>query len=595
MAVFAAMALLPACSSDYLDLTPESNVADVDALKTAELIQVALNGVYSGMNTQYQGTSLNQYSGEGYVNTMFIESMGADYIGGLAGSSWSYEAMKGEQNRNSTYNVVTVPWNYCYSLLQQVNKILDLVDEAEGTEAEIANVKAQALTMRAFCYTKLLSLYAPRWEDSNEGDVYCVVLRTSGAVQNYPLAKMKDVLDLIYSDLDQALELFDKGGYSRSYKWQVDKSIAQGVYARIALLKNDWKKAQEMAHSARQAYSIMDNQTYMSGFFTDNNDFMWESDSKDSDIYYWSWGSHFAANGQYVNAWGLGGGAIDLDLYNQMDPNDIRRQLYFTPDKIDYVVSVNKAWNPGRITEADFWSPSLVDSSNWCNIAVGASAKVDAGADGKWGLYNVAVRYFKYYVENLFTGSVNDINNTNFFAYYSLGATGDMNVGNGMQATLCSTPFGAQLKFFSYGPYGNGVYSFMRASEMCLAEAEAAYHNNDYATAQNCLQEINGIRIPGYTCNKTGEDLFEEIMLSRRIELWGEGHSFTDFKRWNRDIVRRAWVADDPTSGNWIAEMATTMEASNLPLWTMIVPRAEYDYNSLIDLSLLPYGGATEE
>ena len=590
LSVLASLALLPACSSSYLDLEPESNVPETEALATYDRIQLAINGVCSGMYTQYQATSWNQYNGEPYVNTMINEGLGQDCQVGLAAASFGYEAMKADILGDPSTFVNNVPWDYCYSLIQQCNKILDAVDDAQGTPEQIAGVKAQALTLRAHAYTKLLGYFAPRWEDSNNGEVYCAVLRTTGEVENMPLATMNQILNQIYSDLDSAIELFDQSTWTREAKWQVNKSIAQGVYSRAALLKNDWAKAKDMAHAARQGYTIMDEDTYLSGFYRDNNDFMWVSSSDEADIYYWSWGSHFASNGNYVRSWGEGAGAIDMDLYRQLDENDIRRQCYITPDKIAAVAAVNSAWNPARISEDAFWNEKLVDPAHSLNLAFGPSERNRQDREAPWGLYNVTVRYIDYYLNNIFKGNMTDIvdPSSNFYAYFTVSNSGRVNLGGGRSATLVLTPFGAQLKFMSVAPYGVSAYCYMRASEMALNEAEAAYHLGDEATAIACLTEINSKRIPGYSCNKSGEALFNEYTLTRRIELWGEGFNFTDFKRWNMDINRRAWESGNVESGNWVKEFATENKASDLKRWMMTVPDSESDYNPAVDRNLLP-------
>lgn len=584
-----AIAMLPSCSSDYLDLTPEANFADEDALATVENIQLALNGICLSMNTQYQGTNWNQYNGESYVNMMCDEAISQDYISGL-GITWlGNDIVKGEGWDNYNNPVSIFCWDYAYGLIQQANKILDAVDSAEGSEEGRAWVKAQALTLRAHAYTKLLTCYAPRWEDSNEGDVYCLVLRTNGKIKNAPLCKMKDVLELVYNDLNTALDLYDKAGNNaRIGKWGVNKNIAQGVYARVALIKNDWPTAQKMAHDARDGFSVMDNNTYLSGFYRDNNDFMWTSTADETEIYYWSWGSHYAANGQYTKNWGLGGGAINLDLYNRLDPNDIRRKTFFTPDKIKEMEDINKAWNPGRLDESSCWDASLVNPANWLTVNGGPTKRDNADRTKPFGLYNTAVFFFKYYIEKVFTGSLSEIDNGGFSCYYTVGTDGPVLIGGGLSATLEVAPLGAQTKFFSYAPFGTTHYSYMRASEMVLAEAEAAYHNGDEKTAKMCLEEINGKRIPGYTCTSAGEALFEEIKLCRRIELWGEGHNWADFKRWNIPIVRRAWKENDPTSGNCIPEIACEIPTSANHGWMFTLPASESDYNPLVDRSLLP-------
>lgn len=593
----AAALLLPACASDYLDLEPQTTVSTAEVTRTVEAAQLAINGICNAMQTQYQSTSYNQYNGESYVNTLLGDALGQDYISGLGGANWGAITMRmGSTWDNERYVFQYIPWSYCYNLINQANTVIAGIDDAEGDEEERNFVKGEAYTFRAFAYTKLMMYYGPRWEDSDNGNTYVAVLRTEPSIKDVPLCTMNAVMDLIYSDLDTAIEAFQASGTtSRDYKWQPDLSIAYGVYTRAALIKNDWAKAQTMAHNARQGYTIMDNDTYLSGFCYDNNDFMWIQASEPSDIYYWSYGSHYSANGTYVNNWGLGAGAIDKSLFDQLDENDIRRQCYLMPENVDKMPS---AYNPGKLKAEDWWNPELVDGSNICNMAIGAFAKKDAGKSGKWGLYNIALRYSKWYGENVFVGDYNSMKNEDYWNYYKTGNSGKVLLSKGVYGTLVPVPFGAQYKFWSIPPYGVSAYPYMRASEMCLAEAEAAYHNGDVATAQKCLNEINGKRIPGYTCSSTGQALLDEIRLCRRIELWGEGQNWTDFKRWNLPINRVPWVATDldgkpiegtqPGQGNWIPDYAGKIETNIHYGWRMLVPNAESEYNHAVDRNLLP-------
>lgn len=585
LAIASALTMLPACSSDYLELSPETEV-DIDQIgKSLEAAQMALNGLSMAMNTQYQSTAYNQVNGEGYIQTNFNDGYGADFIGGLV-QHWSKSMFNWEEFNDQDAIMNTLPWMYYYNLINQANIILDDIDECPGDETRRGFIKAGALTFRAHAYTRLLQFYAPRWEDSRNGAQLCLVLRTQAGVGDQPLSSMADVIKQIYADLDLAISLYDAASdVHRDYKWQVDGSVARGVYARAALIRHDWAIAQKMAHDARKGYAVMDNNTYLSGFYTDNNDNMWMQGANEEDIYYWSWGSHYACNGQYVNSWGLGGIAISLDLYNQLDPNDIRRKLYLTPDKLN---DIDKKHNRGKITEADFWDNTLVDGSS-CDMSFGPTAKVPGDASAKWGLANVIIAYAHQYANTEFKGNLSECYDPNqpFYAFIKKDDQNGVNLGNKQRFSLVVCPIGSSLKFWSVSPYGVNAMPFMRASEMCITEAEAAYMAGDMATAVSCLEEINKLRIPGYSCDKTGDALLDEIRLCRRIELWGEGHNFSDWKRWNLPMVRRAWVPGDPTSGNWGMdyglEVSQNDESTNN--WRFIIPFDETRFNKSVNIN----------
>ena len=146
--------------------------------------------------------------------------------------------------------------------------------------------------------------------------------------------------------------------------------------------------------------------------------------------------------------------------------------------------------------------------------------------------------------------------------------------------------FGAQLKFWCKNDYGSGNYCVMRAAEMLLAEAEAAYYNRDETTAVNNLKELNAQRNPNYTCNLSGEALLEEIRLQRRFELWGEGFNWFDLKRWNLPMERKAWEKNNIDSNNIPQAYKLIKEASDRG-WKYAVPLNESRYNKLVDRTLV--------
>ena len=580
--------MFSACSSDYLDLKPVTDVTDADVTATTQGAALAINGIARSMQTQWNGLQggLNQNAnGENMINTMYGEGLGPDNMCGLSLRMWGPEiTCGGAPWGKDNYVLNYLPWKYGYTLIQQANQVLAGIDNAEGSEAERKFIKAQALCFRAHGYTRIVQVYAPRWEDSNNGDFYCAVKRLDGGTGAAPLWKMSEVLDQIYADLNEAIQLFEEAGMQRSQRWHPDVNVANGLLARAALIKHDWATAKEAAAKAREGYQVMSNDTYFAGFVQDDpTSVIWTQSMDPGDIYYFSFGAHFAVNGAYVQSFGLGAGAISLDLYNQLDENDVRRKMYLTPDKTDVVPR-----NPGKITEADWWNPDLVVTFySGMDLSKGPYNKKNA-VNGKYGLYNVALFYCQYYGENILNGDYDSFNNEGYLNYYSLDKSGaGIVLGTGVVGKLVTTPFGAQMKFWSEAPYGVSSYPFMRAAEMALIEAEAAYELGDAATAIACLNEVNGKRIENYTCDKSGEALRDEIRVARRIELWGEGFNWFDFKRWNLDIVRRAWVANDVTSGNWQPDFAHNTPAKCNHGWRMMVPNQEITQNPGVDRTLL--------
>lgn len=87
--------------------------------------------------------------------------------------------------------------------------------------------------------------------------------------------------------------------------------------------------------------------------------------------------------------------------------------------------------------------------------------------------------------------------------------------------------------------HSGGDVPYMRAAEMYLIEAEAEARAGNNTAAAAALYPLAVNRDPSYTLStKTGQALIDEIMIQRRVELWGEGFRFYDLKRTNSPLDR---------------------------------------------------------
>ena len=119
------------------------------------------------------------------------------------------------------------------------------------------------------------------------------------------------------------------------------------------------------------------------------------------------------------------------------------------------------------------------------------------------------------------------------------------------QNTYCgsmgaSLPDYASLKFRP--AQGNGdvsttgaasAYPLMRVEEMYLIEAEAAAHQNATQGRDLLNSFMQTYRDAKYNCTASSTDaVVNEVVLQKRIELWGEGLTFFDVKRLNMSVTR---------------------------------------------------------
>ena len=87
------------------------------------------------------------------------------------------------------------------------------------------------------------------------------------------------------------------------------------------------------------------------------------------------------------------------------------------------------------------------------------------------------------------------------------------------------------------------AYPIMRVEEMYFIEAEAAEHVTPGEGKRLLEDFMNNYRIAsdapdGYRYTCTATDVIQEIVFQKRVELWGEGQSFFDYKRLNMSVDR---------------------------------------------------------
>jgi hypothetical protein len=128
----------------------------------------------------------------------------------------------------------------------------------------------------------------------------------------------------------------------------------------------------------------------------------------------------------------------------------------------------------------------------------------------------------------------------------------------------------AQVKFRDPGGF-TGDYVYMRVAEMYLIEAEAqARQGKGPAAAQTLFALVNKRDAAYVQTTNDGPALIGEILLQRRIELWGEGRIFYDIKRLKLGI--------DRTGSNHRAD-ATLVIPANDPRFLYQIPQREIQAN----------------
>lgn len=525
-AILASATLLASCGSDYLETKPTASVSSTEAVATTDMAYKALNGIARCQTTQHYAFTQG-FAGENAIMRLYENLPSQNYNYNYYAPGWTPIHNQTFHNRTSTiYDGYA--WYYYYQLIGQANRIIAHIDAATGSDEDKKFIKASALAFRAYSYEKLIHYYCYRWQDSNNGASQGVVLRLDESTGDAPFATLAETVAQIYKDCQEAITLFGESGIDRpaSEVWIPNVNVAHAVYARAALFSQDYQTAVNQAKLAKKGYPLMSNDSYAAGFCEPTSEWIMGSYGDDSENnFYWSYGTQGACNGYYATAEGnpTGAGTIGHELISRIPNNDARKQNFLTEDKfpdLDLSKESNYYYTFGILGMMDDNIYEQADSIVKAHQAKGLTTPYQAGF---------------YYLD-------------------------------------------ANLKFFVKAQPGVGYVPFIRSSEMVLIEAEANYFLGKTAEAQAALVELNATsgRNPEYTCTKTGEELLSEIQDYRCLELWGEGFEWSDFKRWNKAVVRKSFAE----GGNAHQSVAITINPEDGNKWTWGVPLNETDYNA---------------
>lgn len=154
-----------------------------------------------------------------------------------------------------------------------------------------------------------------------------------------------------------------------------------------------------------------------------------------------------------------------------------------------------------------------------------------------------------------------------------------------------------QVKFKFKGDSWLGDYIYMRAEEMLLTAAEAYCQQGNDAQARVYLNRLMANRDSAYTgSSKSGKELgtlsagsdgagttgslLEEILIQRRIELWGEYGRLFDIKRLGQGFKRtKVDEADNPDFDPASLIPSRNTQTPGTFAWILLLPQKELDGN----------------
>jgi hypothetical protein len=535
------MALLPilSCEDEFIERTPTNAISATAALSSPENMQLVLNGVHRSLYAQggtvFPGGSNNRAGEHWWV------PMGDNIGGGLIHSA---DANNLGWRDNMQWNDHTIPtsetnemlWYHRYNTILHANLLINGIPESGFAATPTLNeILGQAYTYRAYAYLSLVQHYGKGYLIGNpSSDQGVPLVLQSGGLSNLPRSTVEQVYVQIGQDLDAAIAAFTNGtgriGGGAVAKSQLNINVAHGLKARWALNKGDYTTAASSAVAARTGFPLMNEADWKSGFNTNNL----------SEVI---WGSHVIATETTF-----------FRAYFYLASNTFNGSQIRTNPKIADRRVVN------AIPSTDYRRGVFINDAPNTN---GSAANAQGGVSG---------------------GVPRDPNYSTVAAYNARRAA--INAQFGITNSFNLHPYmHFKLKNANPGGIDPDDIILMRSAEMYLieAEAKAMLPSPDVAGARAALTALVSTRDTGYNAAlfTTPAELMAQIKFQRRVELYGEGFSYTDRIRWDDGIDHSANGGSGASQTLYQNAYIIARPSINDD-WIFKIPQAEIDANANI-------------
>lgn len=254
--------ILSSCGNNWLDMSPSDSLPSDKAITTYNDASVALTGIYDGLQGASDRVSY-------YAARMF-------YYGDVRADDMQArtQGMRSSSCYEMRYTLDDAPnmWTIPYNVIRRANQLIDAIDQnkiTDATEAQLKNLKAEALTIRALVHFDLVRIYGKPYNVDNGASLGVPVVTKPLEMDELPGRNtVAEVYTQVIKDLTDALAsqgLSNKAKYGYVNEW-----FAKGLLAKVYLYKEDNSLALSTAEDVikNSPYSLWTNSEYVKGWTT---------------------------------------------------------------------------------------------------------------------------------------------------------------------------------------------------------------------------------------------------------------------------------------------------------------------------------------
>ncbi len=491
-----------------------------------------------GMKAGAITAALNTYNAAGYASGygfhgdfgipavhIMTDSMLEDFVCcGNSGynhfSTWASNRAQGE-----TYIYCAYFWDAYYSWIFAANNVIKSISDPENADEDSKLALGQAYAYRAAFYLDLARMFEPKPVSESQYKDYTIPssilgltvpivteTTTEEQAKNNPRAKRSEMYEFILSDLAQA-EKYLAGTTS---VLTPSEAMVDGLYARTYLelgyvsdTEYDASAFKKAQEYAEKAISVSGASALTQAQWEDVSTGFNSSSSQNS----WLWGipvvSESLSNLIQSTGW--------LSCEATWGYGSL---VQFGTSKTTYE----------KINDNDFRKHSFLDPKKQAYY----DYKLAGTSEEKAAFYEYTGKYaaIKFRCKN---GEIND---------YVTGGVGD--------------------------------YPLMRMEEMEFIRMEALARQHNLTEATKVLNDFmkNRVTDGSYSFTASNEKAFiKEMLFQKRVEFWGEGILFFDYKRLNQGITRGYTGTNFPANARF-----NTVGRS--PQWNIVITRGEFQSNT---------------
>jgi len=325
------------CSEELMETYAPGSLVEETAIQNVNDLQLFLNNTYNGLGSRSEAEFVS----------IFTDEVGIGFENGGQGINDDYVFFL-----NPLSSGPNSLWATNYFTIARTNRILDLAAKLTPTTTadieKLSKIKAEALTLRAYCHLRILAYFTPNMKDDSA---------LAGIISNriytiddndYPRNTNGEFYAFIHKDLNDAIALYDSVTPTAFSSIYASKIFAQGLKARAYSYKGDYVNAETWANTVMASGLTLSNYaTYPSVFHSESNSVSTEvifklkrtatQNDQGTNLHNaWYNGAPSAAGAPWYE--------VSRALFNSLSTNDTRYRT---------LVSPNSTIDPGYATAAD--------------------------------------------------------------------------------------------------------------------------------------------------------------------------------------------------------------------------------------------------